>query len=190
MGVQEKESRQRTRKTNLQRLVLHTIAAAGVLSVALLAPNALRALAQVGILPHKRQKESIMSARKRLIEKGLVSYRQGVLHLTPAGEAALRRYELYAYKISRPKHWDGKWRVLVFDIPERKRKVRERMREVLMSIGFVRLQDSVWLYPYDCEDLVTLLKADFSIGKDILYLIVDALEYDAPYRKLFGLPTP
>jgi len=56
-----------------------------------------------------------------------------------------------------------------------------------MHIGFVHLQDSVWTYPYDCEDLIVLLKADFKIGKDILYMIVDELEGDWRLRKEFGL---
>ena len=56
-----------------------------------------------------------------------------------------------------------------------------------MHIGFVRLQDSVWVYPYDCEDLIVLLKADFKIGKDVLYMIVDELQGDWERRKEFGL---
>ena len=56
-----------------------------------------------------------------------------------------------------------------------------------MHIGFVRLQDSVWVYPYDCEDLIVLLKADFKIGKDVLYMIVDEMEGDTHLRKEFGL---
>ena len=61
------------------------------------------------------------------------------------------------------------------------------MRRTLTAVGFVRLQDSVWLYPYDCEDLIVLLKADFKIGKDLLYLIVDSLENDTAFRKFFGI---
>ena len=55
-----------------------------------------------------------------------------------------------------------------------------------MNIGFMRLQDSVWIYPYDCEDLIALFKADSKIGKDILYMIVEALEYDEPVKSYFG----
>ena len=65
--------------------------------------------------------------------------------------------------------------------------MRAKIRDTLQSIGFSRLQDSVWIYPYDCEALITLFKADLRIGKDMLYMIVDELEYDAPIRKRFGL---
>jgi hypothetical protein len=47
----------------------------------------------------------------------------------------------------------------------------------------------VWLYPYDCEDVIVLLKADLKIGKDVLYMIVDELEFDQPYCRYFGLES-
>ena len=54
-------------------------------------------------------------------------------------------------------------------------------------IGFKRLQDSVWIYPYNCEEVVTLLKADLDVGKALLYMIVDTLEDDEEIKKYFDL---
>jgi len=51
------------------------------------------------------------------------------------------------------------------------------------------LQDSVWVYPYDCEDFINLMKADFKIGKDLLYVVADKIENDkflAQHFKLFN----
>ena len=53
--------------------------------------------------------------------------------------------------------------------------------------GFLCIQGSVWVYPYDCEDLVALLKADLHIGKDVLYTIVEKIENDAWIKKHFNL---
>ena len=75
----------------------------------------------------------------------------------------------------------------LFDIREGRKSLRERIQRTLRAIGFRRLQDSVWVYPHDCEDLITLLKSDFKIGKDVLYLVVDQLEYDAPLKAHFHL---
>jgi DNA-binding transcriptional regulator PaaX len=83
--------------------------------------------------------------------------------------------------------WDGKWRVIVFDISEKKRKLRDEIRGVFVRVGFKRLQDSVWVYPYDCEDFVALLKLHFFIGKDMLYMIVEKLENDRHLKEDFGL---
>ena len=189
MGVMEKESRRKTRKHAIQETILKIVAAAGVLSVALVAPNALQALGVSGFGKGGRQKERIGNSRKKLVTHGLLEYNEKGLHRhTPKGEMKLRQLELHEYKIRKPKRWDNKWRVLTFDIREERRATRDKIRRTLSIIGFIRLQDSVWVYPYDCEDLITLLKADFKIGKDVLYIIADSIENDAWLKKQFDLP--
>lgn len=187
MGKQEEESKKRTRRANLTKIILSTVQIAGLLSVAVVAPNVIGAMGKLGLIPNRRQGEFIKSSRTRLVRQGLLMYQGGLLRLTPAGERKLRRMELEDYGSRKQKRWDQKWRVLIFDIPEKRRGLRETVRRTLASIGFERLQDSVWVYPYDCEDLVTLLKADFHIGKDLLYLIVDSIENDRHLREEFGL---
>jgi hypothetical protein len=59
---------------------------------------------------------------------------------------------------------------------------------LFVEAGFVRLQDSVWVYPYDCEDIITLLKAEYRIGDDMRYMIVDSIERDSALRRHFKLP--
>lgn len=131
---------------------------------------------------------SVQSARERLVRKGLLKYTaSGFVSLTRKGEAALRQFELHEYKLQKPARWDEMWRLLIFDIREERKGLRDKVRRTLIAIGFVRLQYSVWAYPYDCEDLVTLLKADFRVGKEVLYLIVDKIENDRWLRKRFGL---
>ena len=183
----EVESRKRTRKRNIQKIILGSIAAAGLLGVVVLAPNVIGAMGKVGLLPSRRQGEFIQASRNRLIKRGLVAYEGKKLRLTPAGERYLRGVTLRDHTIAKPKRWDRKWRVLIFDIPERRKTLRNNVRSILINIGFVRLQDSVWIYPYDCEDLIVMLKADFRIGKDLLYMVVDALEYDAVLKKRFNV---
>ncbi|MDO8603847.1 MAG: CRISPR-associated endonuclease Cas2 [bacterium] len=190
MGRLEKDSRKRTRIRNLQKIVLETVAVAGVLSVALVAPNALIVLKKLGLSPKPRQKEIFNLSRHRLVKHGLLEYSgRGFLKLTPKGETKLRQLELYDYKIKKPRRWDKKWRVLIFDVKEERRATREKLRRTLTAIGFTRLQDSVWVYPYDCEDLITLLKADFKIGRELLYMISDSIENDQWLRESFGLPV-
>ena len=187
MGVLEKESKTRSRRANIQKLMLASVAVAGGISVALVAPGVLGAMGKLGLIPSARQLEIIKRSRSRLVSRGLLVYQGNMLRLTAKGEQVLRRLELHDFKLRKPKRWDRKWRILIFDIPERRKGLRQKIRYTLKAIGFVRLQDSVWAYPYDCEDLVTLLKADFKVGKDLLYLIVDSLEYDKPLKEYFGL---
>ncbi len=178
MGKLEEENRKVMRATKIQKIVLRTIATAGILSVALLAPNALKMLKFFGNNKDKKNKTySINNSRKRLIEKGFVEYsKNGLLSLTLLGKKALNKFENRDFKIKKPEKWDKKWRILIFDIKEINRSVRDNIRTTLISIGFVKLQKSVWVYPYDCEDLVNLLKADFDIGREVLYIIADRIE--------------
>jgi|TARA_Y100000310_G_scaffold13801_1_gene14027 hypothetical protein len=187
VGKYETESRNKRRYKDLRKLILKTVATTGLVGVSFLAPNVIGAMGRMGMIPSKRQKDTIRVSRERLIKKGMLKYSRGGLCITKKGEIALQMAEVSDHVTRKPKRWDGRWRVLMFDIPEKKKNIRERVRQKLRSVGFVYLQDSVWLYPYDCEDLITLLKSELHIGKEMLYMIVDFLEYDAQYRKHFGL---
>ncbi len=190
MGRLEIENEAEIRATKIQRVVLQTIATAGILSVALLAPNALQMLKVFGYNTNNKKNNgrSINNSRKRLIQKGLVEYSgSGFLVLTDLGKKVLNKFENKNFKISKPAKWDNKWRILIFDIKEKNRRTRDNIRRILVSIGFVRLQNSVWVYPYDCEDLVNLLKADFKIGRELLYIIADKIEREKVLLEHFEL---
>jgi len=182
----EAEVAKRNKRTNLKNIILATVAIGGMMAIAAVAPNILGAMGKLGIIPRKRQKEFIEASRERLVNGGFLEYRKSVLSITHKGRMYLLK-ETSFEKIKKLKQkWDGKWRVLIFDIPEKRKTIREQTRITLSNIGFVRLQDSVWIYPYDCADLITLLKADLKIGRNVLYMIVEALEYDKPVRSHFG----
>jgi len=51
------------------------------------------------------------------------------------------------------------------------------------------IQDSAWVYPYDCEEFVALLKAHLRLGKDVVYAVVEEIGNDAPIRTHFKLPA-
>ncbi len=49
------------------------------------------------------------------------------------------------------KKWDNKWRLVLFDIPEEKRDIRDQLRKSLKEIGFKNLQRSVWINPLQID---------------------------------------
>lgn len=187
MGKLEEENKKRVRRGEIQGLILNSVKIAGILSAGLVAPNVIGAMAKLGLISNKRQEEIIRSSASKLVKRGLLVYKDGRYELTQDGEKKLRQWELQGYQLKRPKKWDKKWRVVIFDIPEKKKKVRDQIRNLFVSAGFSRLQDSVWVYPYDCEDIIGLLKTDFGIGKDLLYMIVDEIENDRHLRAEFNL---
>lgn len=193
MGQLEKESKKRTRKANLQKAILTAVFAAGGLGVALITPKMTKILKKLEpeFMKSKFHKYSFNRSLERLKKNGLILWEKvdnrNFARMTPTGEAKLRQLEVNDYKIKKPGRWDGKWRILAFDIKEERKSLRNRVRHTLRQIGFVRLQDSVWVYPYDCEDLIMLLKIDFRVGKDLIYIIADSIENDKNIRKRFDL---
>src|SRR3989338_5009383 len=187
MGNMEKESLRRTRNSELKRIILDTVKLAGLVSVFVVAPNVLGAMAKLGIIRSPRQKDIVTRSCDRLVASGLLKWEERKLRLTAKGVSVLHTMEACEFATRKPRRWDHKWRVLIFDVPEYRKGMRNKIRRTLQTIGFVHLQHSVWIYPYDCEDLITLLKADFRIGRDMLYMTVDSLEGDATIKKRFGL---
>lgn len=190
MGHLEKDARSLRRRGYLQKTVLAALGVAGILLVGMVAPNTLHLL---GKLPAKRRfGDEARSALTRLAHKGLIIFEKRggkkYARITAAGRRTLALEAQKAAVRSRLRQrWDRRYRMVIFDIPERKRAICNSLRQTLREAGFLCLQGSVWVYPYDCEELVALLKADLRIGKDVLYTIVEKIENDGHIKKHFGL---
>ena len=142
----------------------------------------------------KINEEELHQAIKNLYRSKLVSAKKNengsfTLTITRKGQKVALNYKIENIIIPAMKKWDGKWRMVVFDVPEKRRMVRLRLCATMREVGFVRLQDSVWVYPYDCEDFIAMLKAELKIGKDVLYAIADTIEHDRNIREHFHLPS-
>ncbi len=185
----EKRSKERLHNSRLQRAVLAAAESIAELSTGMLTRSIYTMYKLVDRRERERKYRSILAARERLLKNGLLRRAGKFVELTTKGREKLREWEKHDYQLPHPKKWDGKWRVLIFDIPERRKELREKVRNTLRAIGFKWLQDSVWVYPFDCEDFVTLLKADFHIGKDLLYIIAEAIENDRKLRDHFEVYT-
>lgn len=189
----ESQARTKRKRVQVEQIVLTSLTVVGILSFAALAPNAARLLKHVDVAwAHKRDPRlRVRETVHRLRKKGLLTWNTGKdrLELTARGRAEASRIKTGFIEIPKPRTWDGRWRMVIFDIREERRGLRIRVRYLLKRLGFFRLQDSVWVHPYDCEEIVTLLKHDFKIGRELLYIIADAVEYDLPLRKHFKLPS-
>lgn len=179
------------KRVKIAKLVLKTIGAAGLISMAVLAPNALQALDMFYDRKKYNPKYHLNKAINKLKEKGLIEFcnKNGriFVRLTKKGESDFLKYQLQEISIKKPIRWDKKWRIVIFDIKEYKRKTRDNIRRFLESLGFLKLQNSVWVYPYECEEIIIMLKSHFYIGKDVLYIVAEKIENDKWLRKEFGL---
>lgn len=191
MESMEKRVRQRALRGEIKTSILRIVAGGGIVSLAVMAPNMLKLLPRDTLKNlFQRPRNARDAAVSRLIAQKCLErevYKgTSVLRITEKGRAYLVRTSR-DHVVKKPKRWDGKWRVVIFDVSETRRNARNSLRRELQSIGFVLLQASVWAYPYPCEEFVALLKADAHIGKNVLYLVVEELENDAWLRTRFGL---
>jgi len=192
MGIVEAKARKKRLYTNVQQALLATVALTGVVLVATIAPNAPAALAKLPSVKRAQLRYQYRTVLGRLAAQGHIVFekRDGKQYarITEAGRKALA-FEQEKTKLSsmKKKRWNERWRVIIFDIPERRRQTRDRLRNIMQETGFIHLQDSVWVFPYDCEDFISLLKAELKIGKAVLYMVVEQIENDKHLRTHFGL---
>src|SRR3989338_895928 len=177
----KKKEKRKFSKPIIKEVILNTVATAGMISVALLAPNAVQSLSLFGNFRRKYYPSYIRQKITILHKQGLIKFKRNkkqiIVCLTPKGEKTLEQCRLMQEQDKqREQKWDGKWRLVIFDIKEYRKNVRNRLRYELVNFGFYRLQNSVWIYPYSCEDLLILLKADLKIGKDVLCMLVEKIE--------------
>ncbi len=102
------------------------------------------------------------------------------------GRIRARRYLLDSLEVKKTKKWDGKWRIVIFDVPESRKSVRDGLRYHLKRLGFSEFQKSVFAIPYPCEDeIVTLINL---MGlKDYVRYLESSISYEADLKKEFKL---
>jgi len=69
--------------------------------------------------------------------------------------------------------WDGNWYLVNFDIPERLRQKRDIFRENLILLGFGKLQNSVWISPYNFLGDVEKIIKELNLSPYIILAISD-----------------
>src|SRR3972149_7256207 len=96
-----------------------------------------------------------------------------IYKLTPKGKLKI----FHAYTVKKPR-WDGKWRIVIFDIPENQKKKRELFRSKLKYLGFNKLQNSVWISPYDTQGVIKLLAEAYILDKHIHFIVADSISQE------------
>ncbi|OGZ96430.1 MAG: hypothetical protein A2679_03725 [Candidatus Sungbacteria bacterium RIFCSPHIGHO2_01_FULL_54_26] len=177
--------------TNLGFALLGMVAVCGVLSVAAVAPNIFSAFSRFG--KHRRyfdKKDLQRLMRYFRARKYLkVAKNDGGMQitLTDLGEEQVVKRTLGDLRIAPQERWDGIWRVVLFDIPERNKWAREGMRHYLKRMGFYPLQKSTFVFPYPCREEIHFLRKLYDVGHAIRYIETASIDEDANLRSFFSL---
>ncbi len=160
--------------------ILLILTSGALLTTAIVAPNALQLLKPF-LRKGKRSnyaKERIRKTMNSLVQRGLISHtvRHGgtAVLLTKEGRRYLTRLSLDDFQL--PKGvWDQKWRLILFDIPEDRKKARTAFRQHLKSLGCFHLQKSVFAYPYHCRDEIHFLTSFWDVQRYVQYIEASTL---------------
>ena len=106
--------------------------------------------------------------------------------LTNKGRVKALTYHFQEMKI-KENQWDGKWRVVIFDIPEKIKTSRNALRDKLKELGFYELQESVFVFPYECQNEIDFIIEFFNLRKYVRYGVFDFIDNDLHLRKIFRL---
>jgi len=182
-----------TRKAQITQVALCVLAVASIPVLVFIAAamgNAVQVFKQFESSKHfskKQIKNSINHLyRQKLIEYVADQDGKTIVKITKKGETRLRAFAIDLIEIKKSNKWDGKWRLVMFDIPMRFTKGREALRYHLKELNFFQFQKSAWIYPYPCEDEIIFIADFFGIGKYVEVLTVENVLQDKKLRRHFN----
>lgn len=178
-------------KSEITKDILIGLLMTGVTYIAATSPyfirNLLREYRNLRKYPKKKVYNTFYSLQKQGCIKIEKRNHQIYISLTEKGRKKAGMFQINNLKIKKPKKWDRKWRLVIFDIAELKRIQREAFRGKLKELGFCPLQKSVWIYPFDCRAEIELLRDFFGLSEKELRLIVAEDIGDNKLKEFFKL---
>lgn len=112
------------------------------------------------------------------------------VQLTNTGKKRVKEFSFDLLQIQKPKKWDGKWRILIFDIPSNPaifNQARNALRNKIKDLGFYQMQKSVWVYPYECTDEILFVAEAFSVQKHIEIITAEKILHEEKIKRVFKL---
>jgi len=190
---------QRDKKSKIQissKDILQFLGIGGVLVAAVVAPNAIQAFKFLlkdeeyvswEKFNKSRARQYVGQLEKQDLIKRSIKDHQRCYVLTDKGRRFVLKQDVNKLQLNRPKKWDGRWRIVIFDIPEKKKAARDALRQKFTKIGMFQLQKSVFVYPFDCKKEVDFVSDYFEVANDILYLEARVHEVEKQLRNFFNL---
>ena len=175
----------------LGKIIISLALIGGILTVATVAPNVFSAFGKI-INTNKKYKTFFNKKEFEKTTKYLKRYKY-IKIVKKKGDGDEEIYEIYLEKkgaqrvikegfnnltIAKPEKWDGIWRMVMFDIPNKHKWAREGFREKLRQMNFYQVQESVFVYPYNCFKEIEFLCSVFNIVDCVRYAEIKKIFFD------------
>lgn len=188
----------KTNKNELAKIILKDLLIVGGVALASTSPmfisralpKVVKYLAYKFSKSKKKRDEKFYNTFYYLKKNSLINFEnrggQIFISLTKEGEKRAGKYQINDLRIKKAKKWDGKWRILIFDIKNKERMKREALRGKILELGLFQLQKSVWVYPHDFQNEMSLLRSFFGLNKNEMQIIIASkIENDAGIKRHF-----
>lgn len=126
-------------------------------------------------------------SQNKLIEERRMADGSFQLILTKDGRKEVSRFVLFgnALDLKKPKKWDRKWRIVIFDIPETDRIFRDILRRHLFTLEFYKLQQSVFISPHPFEKQIISLAKIYSATPFVRVITATKIDNENEIKKHF-----
>lgn len=140
----------------------------------------------------KIKKEELYFAIRSLYKSNLIEEHyekdgRTTLTISEAGRKKALSYQFEEMVIRKPKIWDKKWRLVMFDVPEKKKRIREVIRAKLKELEFFELQKSVFVHPFDCKDEINFIIEIFEARPFVRFAVIESIDNELHLKKIFNL---
>lgn len=125
--------------------------------------------------------------RDRLVDFGEQKDGSIRIVLSELGVKRALQYDFEKMEIVRPAKWDKLWRLVIFDIPEKKKRAREALRRKLRELGFYQLQKSVFVFPYECRNEIDFITEFFELRQNVRLVTATHITNEAELKPHFNL---
>ncbi len=109
------------------------------------------------------------------------------LVLSEKGKRRSIIFDMDRMRIKVPPRWDGKWRIVSFDIPEDHKKLRDTLRQKLRQLGFLEFQKSIFIHPYPCDDEIDFLIEYYDARQYVRKIVAETIDNALHIKQRFGL---
>lgn len=179
-------------KSKITKDILKWLVISGMVYIAASSPYFVLNLMKEFKRWRKYRKKEVTNAFYRLKKEGCIKTEkrnhQIYISLTDRGKKKAGWLQIDALKLKKHKKWDGKWRIVIFDIPNLKGFYRNVFRGKLKELGFYQLQKSVWITPFSCADEISLMRDFLGLtDKEIRLIVARDIGKDSWLRKKFKI---
>lgn len=188
----QKESRKQPRMGETKQKIILLLLGGLVLGLSRSPKQYFRIVKKISREWEEINRQSLERSVRSLYKSKLVEMKNNpdgttTMVLSKEGKKIALVYDIFNMKIKEPRRWDNRWRILMFDVPEKMKRVRESFRMHFKQMGFYEFQKSVFVHPYPCEDEFEYIVEFYNARRYLRFIVAGKIDNELELKKHFGL---